>query len=230
MKKEGVDGRKQNMRSAAMPVIHWNCLLCLSPDSGQGLLFGGQRQNSRWQMCRVALPQPGADGHWGRKVFGVAWWGCVRARVEQCIFFQQCTASFHPAVGKRLWWFPCLVRSGKPSRRQKVPFSKTTVWSSLPKGTATRTWQGWAAASDRSRNLSVPWCYYCALILLTNEHQMHMTGGDFDGDLNMLSFCPQLIALAEATEHAVAAASMEDVAEALRNLRFKKANVCWWCR
>ena len=59
---------------------------------------------------------------------------------------------------------------------------------------------------------------------------MHMTGGDFDGDLNMLSFCPELIALAEATEHAVAAASMEDVAEALRNLRFKKANVCWWCR
>ena len=51
---------------------------------------------------------------------------------------------------------------------------------------------------------------------------MHMTGGDFDGDLNMLSFCPELIALAEATEHAVAAASMEDVAEALRNLRFKK--------
>lgn len=67
---------------------------------------------------------------------------------------------------------------------------------------------------------------------------MHMTGGDFDGDLNMLSFCPELIALAEGTEHAVAAASMEDVAEALGNLRFKrrmyadgadrKQSYCWF--
>ena len=44
---------------------------------------------------------------------------------------------------------------------------------------------------------------------------MHMTGGDFDGDLNMLSFCPELIALAEAKAQAVAAANMEEVAEAL---------------
>ena len=50
---------------------------------------------------------------------------------------------------------------------------------------------------------------------------MHMTGGDFDGNLNMLSFCPELIALAEETGQAVAAANMADVAEALCNLRFK---------
>ena len=36
-------------------------------------------------------------------------------------------------------------------------------------------------------------------------------------DLNMLSFCPELLALAESTGQAVAAANMEDVAEALCN-------------
>ena len=84
-----------------MPVIHWNCLLCLSPNSGQGLLFGGQRQNSRWQMCRVALPQPGADGHWGRKVFGVAWWGCVCVHVWSSVFFSAMYSFISPSCWQK---------------------------------------------------------------------------------------------------------------------------------
>ena len=43
---------------------------------------------------------------------------------------------------------------------------------------------------------------------------MRMTGGDFDGDLSMLSFCPDLIDLAEVTAQVVAEAKMEEVAKA----------------
>ena len=147
MKKEGVDGRKQNMRSTpCLSFIETVCSVCrLIQDKACYLVVNGKILVGKcavWR-CPSQAPTDIEAGKCSVSLGGVVW--CMCGAVY---FFEQCTVSFHPAVGKRLWWFPCRVRSGKPSRRQKVPFSKTTVWSSLPKGTATRTWQ---AALGRSQ-------------------------------------------------------------------------------
>ena len=53
-----------------------------------------------------------------------------------------------------------------------------------------------------------------------------MAGGDFDGDLNMLSFNEVLLALADATARAVAACGWEAIEKAWRANTYKSKIAC----